>query len=68
VARHRVVPGSRRLSDLPALFADLSPFGHTTAMPLDSIEVMPLMVLTTIAAALTVAGSINFRKRDLDLP
>jgi ABC-2 type transport system permease protein len=56
------------LLDLPNIFADLSPFGLTTAMPLDSIEVLPLVVLTAVAAALTVAGSINFRRRDLDLP
>lgn len=56
------------LLDLPNIFADLSPFGHTTAMPLSSIEILPLVVLTALAAALTVAGSINFRRRDLDLP
>jgi ABC-2 type transport system permease protein len=56
------------LLDLPALFADLSPFGHTTAMPLSGIEPLPLIALTAIAVILTVAGSISFRHRDLDLP
>ncbi len=55
------------LLDLPDAFATLSPFGHTTAMPLSSIKALPLIVLTAIAAVLTVAGSINFRRRDLDL-
>ena len=55
------------LLKLPDLFADLSPFGHTIAMPLSSIEVLPLIVLTAIAAVLTVAGGLNFRRRDLDL-
>ncbi len=56
------------LLDLPGLFADLSPFGHTTAMPLSGIEPLPLIALTVIAVILTVAGSISFRQRDLDLP
>jgi ABC-2 type transport system permease protein len=56
------------LLDLPALFTDLSPFSHTTVMPLANLEFAPLTVLTLVAAALTVAGSINFGRRDLDLP
>jgi ABC-2 type transport system permease protein len=56
------------LLDLPDIFADLSPFGHTTAMPLESIDLLPLAVLTVIAAALTVAGGLTFDRRDLDLP
>lgn len=55
------------LLDLPEFFAKLSPFGHTTAMPVSGIGVLPLIVLTAIAALLTVAGSINFERRDLDL-
>jgi ABC-2 type transport system permease protein len=55
------------LLNLPDVLADLSPFGHTIAMPLSSIEALPLIVLTALAVALTVAGSISFRQRDLDL-
>jgi hypothetical protein len=32
------------------------------------LEGLPLVVLTAVAAALTVAGSIDVRRRDLDLP
>ncbi|WP_406054552.1 ABC transporter permease [Kribbella sp. NBC_00889] len=56
------------LLDLPDAFANLSPFGHTTAMPLSSIEAVPLILLTIIAAVLTAAGTTTFRRRDLDLP
>ncbi|NIK59235.1 ABC transporter permease [Kribbella shirazensis] len=55
------------LLDLPDGFAKHSPFGHTTAMPLSSIEALPLILLTAIAAVLTVAAGISFRRRDLDL-
>jgi ABC-2 type transport system permease protein len=56
------------LLDLPALFADLSPFSHLTVMPLDRLNVVPLVVLTAIAAALALLGRTLFQRRDLDAP
>ncbi|GAA1619656.1 exporter of polyketide antibiotics [Kribbella sancticallisti] len=55
------------LLDLPAMFADVSPFGHTTIMPLSSLRVLPLAVLVVVAGALVAAGRVTFRRRDLEL-
>ena len=56
------------LLDLPSLVVDLSPFSHLTVMPLDRLEIAPLVVLTLIAAVLLVLGRALFQRRDLDAP
>jgi ABC-2 type transport system permease protein len=54
------------LLNLPDLIADMSPFAHTTAMPLADLPLAPLALLTVLAAVLAITGSISFRRRDLE--
>lgn len=53
--------------DLPAWFDDLTPFGHVPRLPAQDLRILPLTVLTGLAAGLTWAGLAAFRKRDLEL-
>lgn len=50
---------------LPGWLLDLSPFRHTPALPAAPLRVMPLALLTGLAAGLTVAGLLGVRRRDL---
>jgi ABC-2 type transport system permease protein len=50
--------------DLPGAVNALSPFDHLPAMPGESIEIVPMLGLTLLAAALTAAGVLGFRRRD----
>jgi ABC-2 type transport system permease protein len=50
---------------LPGWVGDLSPFEHTPLVPLDDLTAAPLMVIAVIAAALTAAGLVGFRQRDV---
>jgi ABC-type dipeptide/oligopeptide/nickel transport system permease component len=52
------------LLNLPRLVIDLSPYEHVPQLPAASFAAGPLLVLTAIAAALTAAGLIAFRRRD----
>lgn len=45
---------------------DLSPFGHIPQTPMEEFSILPLFVLTVIAAVLTVIGFIGFRRRDIE--
>ena len=51
--------------DLPSWVEDLSPFQHVPHVPAVSLDVVPLLVLTAVAAVLTLAGLAAFRRRDL---
>jgi ABC-2 type transport system permease protein len=53
------------LLDLPTWVRDLSPFQHTPALPAATLRILPLVVLTAIAASLTAVGFGTFRHRDL---
>ncbi|MHB1477982.1 MAG: ABC transporter permease, partial [Coriobacteriia bacterium] len=55
------------LMDLPEVAFTLSPFEHPARMPLEEFEVVPVVVLVAIAAALVAAGLVAFRRRDLDV-
>ena len=55
----------RQLLDLPQWMADLSPFEHTPLVPGADIDVLPLIVLATLAATLVTIGLAGFRHRDL---
>ncbi|MDO8879606.1 MAG: ABC transporter permease [Coriobacteriia bacterium] len=55
------------LMDLPEVAFDLSPFEHAARMPLEEFELAPVVGLLAVAAALTVAGLVGFRRRDLDV-
>jgi len=51
--------------NLPQSVMNLSPYGHTPRLPGGDFSVMPVMWLTAIAAALTIAGVTTFRRRDI---
>jgi ABC-2 type transport system permease protein len=53
------------LLKLPAWIEDLSPFKHLPQVPVEDVTVTPLVVLTVLAVALVVAGTVGFRRRDL---
>jgi ABC-2 type transport system permease protein len=44
---------------------DLSPYAHVPNLPGGQLTVLPLVVLTAVAAALTLAGVAGFRRRDV---
>jgi ABC-2 type transport system permease protein len=54
------------LLDLPDIITDLSPFAHTTPMPLADLPLAPLAVLAGLAVVLAVAGGTWFRRSDLE--
>jgi ABC-2 type transport system permease protein len=51
--------------DLPQSVMNLSPYGHTPRLPGGDFSATPVIWLTAIAAALTVAGYTTFRRRDI---
>ncbi|MDV8070626.1 ABC transporter permease [Rhodococcus sp. IEGM 1366] len=53
------------LARLPQWVLDLEPFTHAPRLPGAPFELMPLVWLTLIAAALTATGLFAFRRRDL---
>jgi ABC-2 type transport system permease protein len=53
------------LLDLPGWLVDLSPFTHLPALPGGTFEGVPLVGLTVVAAALSVAGLAALRRRDI---
>jgi ABC-2 type transport system permease protein len=54
-----------QLLDLPQWVIDLSPFQHVPRVPATSFDIVPIVVLTLVALALTAAGLVGFRRRDL---
>jgi ABC-2 type transport system permease protein len=55
----------KQLLGIPTWLADLSPFEHTPRLPAASLDLVPLVVLTLVAAALAAAGLAGFRHRDI---
>jgi ABC-2 type transport system permease protein len=53
------------LLDVPGWVLDISPFEHVPGVPAASLDAGPLLALTAIAAALTAAGLVAFRRRDV---
>ncbi len=53
------------LLQLPQWVLDLSPFGHTPAVPTEDAAALPLVAMTTLAVALALVGVASFRRRDL---
>lgn len=51
--------------NLPSWVGDLSPFQHVPHVPAVSLDPVPLVVLTAVAAVLTAVGMAAFRRRDL---
>ena len=53
--------------DLPQWLQGISPFEHLGLMPLQDFRLAPFLVLTVLAAALSAAGQVAFRYRDVGL-
>ena len=51
--------------ELPGWVTGLSPFAHLPAMPVEQLQPLPALVLTALAAALTLAAWWRFRERDI---
>jgi ABC-2 type transport system permease protein len=51
--------------DMPQWLQDISPFEHLALMPLQDFRLTPFVVLTLVAAALSAAGQLAFRARDI---
>jgi ABC-2 type transport system permease protein len=54
-----------QLLDLPTSVHDLSPFQHVPHYPGGDLEVLPLLVLLTVAVVLTALALVGLRSRDL---
>jgi ABC-2 type transport system permease protein len=54
------------LLDLPGWAHNLSPFEHVPRLPVDDFTVVPLLILTAVAAGLAAIGLIGFRRRDIE--
>ncbi|MEV2239286.1 anibiotic ABC transporter [Micromonospora sp. NPDC049891] len=50
--------------DLPQAALNLSPYTHVPSVPAVDVTVLPLLVLTAVAAALLATGLATFRRRD----
>lgn len=53
------------LLDPPGWVLDLSPFEHLPFVPVEDMAVLPIVVLTLLAVAMTAVGLVGFRRRDL---
>lgn len=53
------------LLGLPDWMYELSPFEHVPRLPVAELSLLPLVVMTAIATALTVGGLVGYRRRDL---
>jgi ABC-2 type transport system permease protein len=51
--------------NVPEVMSAISPMTHTPQLPLDEMNLTPLIVMTAIAAVLTAAGIIGYRRRDM---
>jgi ABC-2 type transport system permease protein len=54
-----------QLLDLATWIVDLSPFQHVPEYPAASIDVVPLVLLTVIAAGFTMLGLAGLQRRDI---
>jgi ABC-2 type transport system permease protein len=53
------------LLDLPGWVTGLSPYAHTSAMPVEPFRAAPALVLTGLTAACLLAAWWRFRRRDI---
>ena len=53
------------LLSLPDWLLDISPFTHVPLLPAADLDVVPLIALTAVAAALSAVGLIGLRRRDI---
>jgi len=50
---------------LPSWLSDLSPFEHVPQLPAASLTLLPLVVMSAVAAGLTLIGLTGLRRRDI---
>ncbi|MEP9383188.1 hypothetical protein [Nocardioides sp. KR10-350] len=50
---------------LPQWLQDLSPFDHLAMVPAEDFRVVPVVVVALVAVALSAAGQLAFRRRDV---
>ncbi|GAA1907912.1 ABC transporter membrane-spanning protein [Streptomyces sodiiphilus] len=55
-----------QLLRFPDWMNNLSPFGHLPQVPAESMNWLPVLILTALAAALIAFGLAGFRRRDLE--
>ena len=53
------------LLDLPAWSQNLSPFEHVPAIPAESFRLVPIVLLTAVAATVATTGIVALRHRDV---
>ena len=54
-----------RAMDLPEWTARLTPFGNVPQLPVQEFKLLPLLLMTALAALLTAAGLRRYRERDI---
>ena len=55
-----------RMEIFPAWTENLTPFGFVPLLPMEELNILPLLALTGIAALLTTLGLIGYRRRDIN--
>ena len=63
--RARSAACSAETLKLPQWLRNISPFEHVPAMPAASFELLPTVLLTTIAVGLTLLGIVAMNRRDI---
>lgn len=53
------------LLEFPGWVVDISPFSHLALVPVEDFRWAPFLVLLAVAAALSAAGQLAFRRRDV---
>jgi ABC-2 type transport system permease protein len=56
-----------QILQFPNWMNNLSPFGHIPQLPVDDLDVVPLLALTALAAALALGGLLAFREREVNV-
>lgn len=54
-----------KILQLPEWLINFTPFGSIPKLPVDDFSIIPLIILTIITIAMSVAGFIGYRKRDI---
>ena len=54
-----------RAADLPEWTARITPFGNTPQLPVEEFKLLPLLLMTALAALLTAVGLWRYRERDI---
>lgn len=54
-----------RLADLPQWSMKMTPFSNIPQFPVEEFSILPLLILTAIAAAFIILGMERFKRRDL---